>query len=142
MAEEKAESQLADLRKAESNSQHNFDMLEQSLKAQAAADGKDMTEEKASKAQAEEDKADAGGALELTNKKLSSAEETLKTASASCMQTAADHEATVAARKEELGVIAKALEILKSTSTGAMGQTYSLLQLASGSRLQGRAGLA
>jgi len=48
------------------------------------------------------------------------------------MQTAADHEATVQARNEELKVIAKAIEILKSTTEGAESQTYSLLQVRTG----------
>merc|ERR1719359_1497360 len=45
--------------------------------------------------------------------------------------TAADHEATVAARNEELKVIATAEKILKESTGGAEGQTYSFLQLAS-----------
>merc|ERR1719203_1276094 len=56
------------------------------------------------------------------------------------MQVAADHEATVAARTEELKVIADAKKILTDTTSGAEGQTYSLLQL--GSRMQSRAGQA
>merc|ERR1719203_1487790 len=56
------------------------------------------------------------------------------------MQVAADHEATVAARTEELKVIADAKKILTDTTSGAEGQTYSLLQL--GSRMQSRADLA
>ena len=34
------EGELADLRKAETNAQHNYDMLEQSLEDLKAADGK------------------------------------------------------------------------------------------------------
>ena len=37
---DKAEGELADLRKAETNAQHNYDMLEQSLEDLKAADGK------------------------------------------------------------------------------------------------------
>merc|ERR1719188_1203359 len=58
------------------------------------------------------------------------------------MSTAADHEATVAARTEELKVIAEAKKILLGSTTGAVGQTYSLLQVAEGSRLETRADLA
>merc|ERR1719183_2622602 len=39
---EKAESQLADLRKAESNSKHQYEMLKQSLEDEIEADTKDM----------------------------------------------------------------------------------------------------
>merc|ERR1719188_2109323 len=58
------------------------------------------------------------------------------------MSTAADHEATVAARTEELKVIAEAKKILLGSTSGAVGQTYSLLQVAEGSRLETRADLA
>merc|ERR1719230_1964764 len=45
------------------------------------------------------------------------------------MTTAADHEATVAARNEELAVIAKAKKILEETSSGGVAQSYSFLQV-------------
>merc|ERR1719223_329198 len=54
------------------------------------------------------------------------------------MTTAADHEATVAARNEELKVIATAEKILKDSTSGAVGQTYSFLQTS----MQTRADLA
>jgi GTPase involved in cell partitioning and DNA repair len=50
---EKAESQLAELRKAEETAKHNYDMLKQSLEAQISADTKDMKEEKTGKAEAD-----------------------------------------------------------------------------------------
>jgi len=43
---EKAETKLGDLRKAEANSKHNYDMLKQSLEDQMEADTKDMEEER------------------------------------------------------------------------------------------------
>merc|ERR1719272_1753691 len=52
-----------------------------------------------------------------------------------CMTTAADHEATVAARKEELAVIAKAKKILEETSGGGVSQSYSFVQIKSGTDL-------
>merc|ERR1719262_847250 len=52
------------------------------------------------------------------------------------MTTAADHEATVAARNEELKIIAEAKKILEDTTAGAVEQSYSFLQLASRSDLQ------
>merc|ERR1719195_1016662 len=105
---EKAEAELSDLRKVETNSQHNYDMLKQSLQDQMAADTKDMEDEKAGKAEAEEGKATAEGDLEETAKMLKNTKDDLDTASSTCMQTAADHEATVNARKEELKAIAAA----------------------------------
>jgi len=134
---EKAESQLSDLRKAEVNNKHNFDMLKQSLDDQTAADSKDFKDEKATKASATEAKAVAMGDLEMTEKSLASSQQQLATAQSTCLQVAADHAATVASRKEELGVIAKAQKILQETSSGAVSQTYSLLQMRSHSELAG-----
>jgi predicted nucleic acid-binding Zn-ribbon protein len=58
------------------------------------------------------------------------------------MTTAADHEATVAARNEELKVIATAEKILKDSTSGAVDQTYSFLQVAASSQMKTRADLA
>jgi len=138
---EKAEGQLSDLRKAEVNTRHNFNMLTQSLQDQKTADSKHMAEEKADKGAAEENKAGAQNDLEIATKDLVNSKEQLATTQASCLQTAADHEATVAARKEELQVIAQARKILADTSSGAVAQTYSLMQ-ESTSRLAMHSGLA
>jgi len=125
---EKAEAQLSDLRKAEVNTRHNYDMLKQSLEDQIAADTNDMAEEKAARSSAEEAKATAEGNLGQTAKLLGDAQSTLQTVRSDCMTTAADHEATAAGRKEELEVIAKAKQILADSTSGAQAQTYSLLQ--------------
>jgi len=141
---EKAEGQLSDLRKAEVNNRQNFDMLKQSLEDQMAADNKDMDDEKASKASAGEGKAGAEGDLDMTSKELAASQQQLATARGSCLQVAADHEATEAARKEELAVIAQAKKILEETSSGATSQTYSLLEVAAlaGMQIRTRSDLA
>merc|ERR1719401_2369226 len=97
-------------------------------------------------AAAEEAKAGAEGDLDVTIKDLASSKEELATAQSSCMQVAADHAATVASRTEELTAIAQAKKVLSETSSGAVSQTYSFVQvgIAStvGSRLQTRSDLA
>merc|ERR1719160_1104437 len=141
---EKAEGQLADLRKAESATKHNYNMLKQSLEDSMDADTKDMDEEKSLKASTEESKAVAEGDLADTVKGLAEDKKALGTASSTCMTVAADHEATVKSRNEELNAIATAKKILSETTSGAVGQSYSLLQVSSNtvSRLQTRADLA
>merc|ERR1719316_1951767 len=67
---EKAETQLSELRKAESTTKHNYNMLKQSLEDQMEADNKDMDEEKSLKASTEESKAVAEGDLADTVKGL------------------------------------------------------------------------
>merc|ERR1719265_1535884 len=101
-----------------------------------------MNEEKTAKEAAAESKATAEGDLASTVKALKESEEALETANKDCMQTAADHEATVAARTEELTVIKTAEKILKESTAGAEGQTYSFVQLASSSKMMTRADLA
>jgi predicted nucleic acid-binding Zn-ribbon protein len=128
---EKAEGELSELRKAESNAAHNYAMLKQSLEDKINADTKDMNDEKAAKTAAEEGKATAEGDLTTTNDELKAAEEKLAVANANCMTVAADHEQTVAARTEELNVIAEARKILVDTSKGAVEQTYDFLQISS-----------
>jgi len=128
---EKAEGQLSDLRKAETNGQHNYDMLKQSLEDSIKADTTDKDQEAETKAAAEEGKATATGELEATTKELAAAKEELAVAQSTCMQTASDHEASVRSRGEELAAIAKAKQILEETSGGAVGQSYSFLQMSS-----------
>jgi chromosome segregation ATPase len=133
---EKAESELAELRKAEGNAKHNYDMLKQSLTDSITADNTDMDQEKKSMGANSEEKATAEGDLSVTSKDLKASEDELATAQAECMQVAADHEATVTAREEELAVIAKAKKILQETSSGGVEQTYDFLQISTRAQLK------
>jgi len=128
---EKAEGQLSDLRKAESTAKHNYNMLAQSLNDSLDADNKDMDEEKSLKASKEEQQATAEGDLAETKKELAKDQESLKVASTTCMTVAADHEATVKSRNEELAAIATAEKVLKESTGGAEEQSYSFMQLKS-----------
>jgi len=105
-----------------------------------------MDEEKSAKAAADETKATATGDLAQTAKDLANSNEALETTGTTCMTVAADHEATMKGRTEELTAIATARKILTETSSGAVGQTYSFMQLVqatrTGSTLQTRADLA
>merc|ERR1712032_252674 len=121
--------QLSSLRKAEMGAKHNFDMLRQSLVDQTAQDNKNMAAQREVKAVAEGSRATAEGDLTATKKSLAQAKKALKTANNECMTTAADHEATVKARAEELAVIAEAKKILQQTTGGAVKQSYSLLSV-------------
>jgi len=139
---DKAETELAEVRKTESSAKHNYGMMKQSLDDQMADDTKTMNEEKSGKEAAAEGKATAEGDLSLTVEELKNGRVALATANSDCMRTAADHEVSTAARTEELKVIAMAEKILKESTGGAEGQTYSLLQMAASSKIQTRADLA
>merc|ERR1711920_967820 len=67
---EKAEGQLSDIRKAEVNTKHNFNLLKQSLEDQVAADTRHMNDEKAGRSAAAEVKASSQSDLEMTTKEL------------------------------------------------------------------------
>merc|ERR1719440_2373392 len=95
-----------------------------------------MNEEKSLKAATEEQMATAEGDLAETTKELAKDKASLEEASTTCMSVAADHEATVKSRTEELTAIATAEKVLKETSSGAVGQSYSLLQLQSSTDLK------
>merc|ERR1719264_1064073 len=139
---EKAEEQLSGLRKAETTAKHNFAMLKQSLEDQLAADNKNMADEKASKAASAEAKASAEGDLANTVKDLADGKNSLKTTSDSCMNVAADHEATVKSRAEELAAVAEAKKIITESTSGAVSQTYSFVQVGSTMQLKTRSDLA
>jgi len=126
---EKAEGQLSDLRKAESSTKHNFDMLKQSLTDQIEADTKDSDEQKATKAATQEAKAVAGGDLVETSKDLENDKSALATAGSTCMSIASDHESTMVSRGEELKALALAKKALTETSSGAVAQSYSFVQI-------------
>merc|ERR1719313_2405928 len=119
---EKAEGQLTELRKAEMNAKHNYEMLEQSLTDSISADTSEMNEAKTAKSNAAENKAVAEGDLAVTKKDLADAEEVLAGMSQSCMQTATDHEASVKGRAEELAVLGKAKTVIQQSASGASAQ--------------------
>jgi len=125
---EKAEGELADLRKAEGDARANFNMLKGSLEGKIGADTKDLDEEKSAIAEATSGKAAAEGDLSMTTKDLAAANNDLATVHGDCLTVAADHETTVTARNEELKVIATAKKILEEATAGAVAQSYSLLQ--------------
>jgi len=127
----KADTELSDLRKEETSAKHEYEMLRQSLESQLTVDRKTLEEEKAARANEQEKKASDESDLEVTNKELAHSKKQVATAKATCMQTARDHEATLNARTEELTVIAKATQILRSTVSGVP----SFLQVASRSRV-------
>merc|ERR1719382_2368953 len=97
---------------------------------------KEKGEEEAFKAETEETKATATGDLAATTKLLKDTKDALATAQAGCMKTASDHDASVAARTGELKVLAEAKKVLVETSSGAVSQTYSLLQTEARSRMR------
>jgi hypothetical protein len=126
---EKADGELADVRKAEAAAQHSFNMRKSSLEGAIGANSKDLDEEKSAIAAATQAKAQAEGDLSMTTKDLTASSNALDTTKSDCLTVAADHEASITARTEELKVIAIAKKILEESTGAAVSQSYSLLQI-------------
>merc|ERR1712048_625191 len=105
-------------------------------------DNKDKDDETAAKTASLEAKAVAEGDLAMTEKGLADSKASLESAKQNCVQVAQDHEATVAGRAEELKAIAEAKKVLTDTISGAVGQTYSFLEMKGSSQLHSRVDLA
>merc|ERR1719158_2245522 len=138
---DKAEGELSEARKAESNTQHNYDMLKQSLTDSIAAAEHEKKETEDAKAEAIETKAVAEGDLVVTEKDLADATAALKDISTQCMSLASDHQVSTQGRADELKALATAKKIIQQSTSGAEGQTYFFLQVASSSQLRTTADL-
>merc|ERR1719324_434479 len=125
---EKAEGELADARKAESNAQHNYDLLKQELDDSIKFGGRDMDKAKKSKAATAETQATAEGDLEVTNKALGEDIAQLNQVHHDCMTKATDFEVETKSRAEELKALATAKKIIVEATGGAAAQTYDLAQ--------------
>jgi chromosome segregation ATPase len=139
----KAASQLKDVQSQEVSAKHNFQLLKQSLEDEMAADEKEINESKQRKSAAQGTKATAEGELATTKDSLATSEKTLATMDTGCATAAADHEASVKSRAEELKAIAAAKKALSENVGGASGRVYSFLQVDHSQRvISSRADLA
>jgi len=136
---DQAQKQLRLIRDGERKAQHNYELLKQALEDEAEASGKAMNEEKATKAKRSEDKAAAEGDLAANNKQLKEGQKSLDETKGSCMQTAADHEASVAANKAELKAVTKAKQIIQASMGSSAKKMYLFLQTSSSSKAALRA---
>jgi len=116
---DKADGQLADLRKAETQGRNSFALMRQSLTDDIAATTKELNDEKSAKSEAGEEKASAEGNLEVATKETKSSVKKEDHVRSDCQTVASDHEANVAARIAELKTIGEAEKILKETTGGS-----------------------
>mmetsp|Transcript_14844 Transcript_14844/g.34968 ORF Transcript_14844/g.34968 Transcript_14844/m.34968 type:complete len:700 (-) Transcript_14844:97-2196(-) len=130
---DKAEEELASLRKSEMQALHKFELLKQSLTDENAALTKELGETKSAKAEASECMAQQTSDLGVATSDLKKAEETKATVQDDCATTAADHKTSMEGRAEELEAISKAMEVLSNKTGAAEGRVYSFIQLNRGS---------
>merc|ERR1719272_1017876 len=133
---DKAEAELSEARKAESNSQHNYDMLKQGLTDEIAAANHEKKEAEDGKAEAAGIQATSEGDLAVTNKDLADATAALQAVGTDCMEKASDHSVSTQGRADELKALATAKKIIQQSTAGAEGQAYSFLQVAATSLLR------
>merc|ERR1712085_146950 len=126
---EKAEDQLADIRKTENKNKNNFGLLEQSLEDEIKFANNDLDAAKKGIAASTEKKATAEGDLEVTTKDLAEDVAAKATLHHDCMTKAANFEAETKSRGEELKALATAKKIIKE-ATSSLAQV-SFVQVAS-----------
>merc|ERR1719158_1157409 len=118
---DKAEGELSEARKAEANSQHNYDMLKQGLTDEIAAASHEKKEAEDDKSEAAETQAVSEGDLVVTEKDLADAQEAMKVVSTDCMTKASDHSVSTQGRADELKALATAKKIIQQSTSGAEG---------------------
>mmetsp|Transcript_36506 Transcript_36506/g.68300 ORF Transcript_36506/g.68300 Transcript_36506/m.68300 type:complete len:682 (-) Transcript_36506:68-2113(-) len=126
---DKAQEQLATAQKDETVKIQNFQLLSQSLEDSIEHTEEDLSATKKSIASSAEIKASTEGDLSVTSKDLEEDTKTLASLKAACMTAAEDYEVTSAARKDELGALAKAEAVITEATGGAAALTYGLSQV-------------
>merc|ERR1719221_2466594 len=126
---DQAHSQLSAARKKETQGQHDFALLKQSLDDSTKFSNKDLAEAKAGIAEAGEAKATATGDLDAASKALAADEKDLAELKEYCSSEADDYATDTKNRADELAALKAAIEAI-SDATGAAGQV-SFLQLKS-----------
>jgi len=133
---DKVESQLDELRKKETTSLQNFELLKQSLESELSVANKDMESAKKDIAEAGEAKSMAEGDLDVTTKDFKGGAEAKATLHHECMSKAEDFEAETKSRGEELGALAGAKKaIVDATGGGAALDQVSFVQLRAQSKV-------
>jgi len=135
---DKAETQLADLRKKEVTDRNNFAMLKQSLEGEIKYADKEMAEAKKGIAESTEKKATGEGNLDVASKELAEDVKAKATLHQDCMSKASTFEAETTSRGEELQALATAKKVIEEATGGSALDQESFLQLSRSGLLSGR----
>jgi len=126
---DKAEEQLDDARKTETNNLHTFQRLKQSLEDEIKFANQDLTKAKKGLAESAETKSKADGEFQATSKDLAEDVEAKADLHQACMTKAQDFEAETNSRGEELKALAEAKKVIQENTGGAEGISYGLNQV-------------
>jgi len=121
---EKAEEQLAEIRKKETAALNNYEMLKQALTDDINFANKDMDEQKKGLAASGEIKAVAEGDLLVTTKDLQADTVSLADLHKDCLTKAQDFESATQSRGEEIKALAEAKKVIIEKTGGADKITY------------------
>jgi len=125
---EKAQTQLADARKQEMNSLHNFEMLRQSLVDEIKFANSDLASANKGLSENGEKKATAEGDLAATTKGVNENTKALGDLEQDCSTKASDHDAETKSRAEELKALAVAKKAITDNTAGANDLSYGFSQ--------------
>eukprot|EP00747_Dinoflagellata_sp_TGD_P149918 gnl/TRDRNA2_/TRDRNA2_177064_c0_seq4.p1 gnl/TRDRNA2_/TRDRNA2_177064_c0~~gnl/TRDRNA2_/TRDRNA2_177064_c0_seq4.p1 ORF type:complete len:726 (-),score=219.08 gnl/TRDRNA2_/TRDRNA2_177064_c0_seq4:236-2320(-) len=134
---EKARGHLSKLRMKEHDAIHAFELLNASITKEISIETKAIANTKTHKYESTPDKETAAGDLSVTDTSLSEDMKMFLKIRMECMQHAADYDAAVKSRAEELEAVRTAKRIIEEKTGGAESATYSFMQLASSSSGQG-----
>merc|ERR1719284_829161 len=118
----KAESQFAEARQTETTASHNFQMLQQSLEDDLKFNAQDLEAAKRSLGETQGQLTTDTADLKMTEDALT--EDTTQ----DCQSKAAEFEAAVKSRSEELEALAKARTVISEKTGGAESFSYGLTQ--------------
>merc|ERR1719482_655150 len=137
-----AQGQLDEVRKKETDSSHNYEVLKVEIDDAIKFGKKELDKAQKAKAEAGETQATAEGDLAVVSKSLAEDIQQLADTHHDCMTKAEDFELEMKSRAEELKALAEAKKIITEMTGGATSQSYSFLQVTTHSRLKTRADLA
>merc|ERR1719375_2074000 len=122
---DKAGEQLNNARREESNAQHAFNMIQQSLTTEVQHLEKEITEDQAAKGAAGQKKGDAESALVETQSIKASDEEFLTSLTNECKNKAIEWEERQKSAAGEMAALQQGLEILQQKFADSLMQTFS-----------------
>merc|ERR1719277_1631505 len=134
---EQAESQLADARKKETASVHEFQLLEQSLDDAIKVETGELNDAKQAISASKGEKSAATQDLDVTSSDLAAAVKAKETLQHNCMTKASTHEAEAKSRAEELSALAEAKKVIAEATGSAALTQASFMQVARSKVSQG-----
>merc|ERR1719429_177426 len=126
---EQAEAQLADARKKETNSVHEFQMLEQSLTDATQVETGELNDAHQAISASKGEKSALTQDLEVTSSDLAAAVKAKASVEHNCMTKASSHEAEAKSRAEELKALAEAKRVIGEAIDSAALIQASFIQM-------------